>query len=202
MLPELDIRSLYPGQAYHRHVIGRTIKLPATERREPRHFGPLVSVLVFLPLLVIASVASLPVVPIFAWQQRRNKRLLADAMAKGDRVILWPDFVQALGTKRGTLIVEGDPRKGPNLWWTAHDVCATSPYPCSRDIGALFDPKYRPFRVWCHENYTSPTTGTALLVTGGEGQRRGFALGATEDERGSGIFEDVLTVLTTYGGRR
>ena len=172
------------------------------EQSERRHFGPLVGVLVFLPLLVIASIASLPVVPVLARQQRRRKRLLAVAMEKRDRVIHWPDFIRALGTKRGTLIVEGDPRKGPNLWWTEQDVCATSPYSCSRDLGTLFSPKYRPFRVWCYENYASTKTGSAFLVVGGEGQRRGLAIGTAPDERGTGIFEDVPTVLITYGGRR
>jgi hypothetical protein len=122
-------------------------------------------------------------------------------MTAKNRVMPWPEFVQALEEKRGTLIVEGDPRKGPNFWWTAENVRSMSPYSCSCDLGTLFDPSYRQFRAWCNERYASPATGRAFLVLGGEGQRQGFAIGGKEDEIGSGSFKDMPTILTLSGGR-
>ena len=112
----------------------------------------------------------------------------------------WADFVTAMEQKRGTLIVEGDPHKGPNLWWTPEDILSASPHPCSSDLRALFDRSYGPFREWCYERYTSPATGIASLVVGGEGQPRRFAIGSEEGEAGVGIFKDVPTVLTSGRG--
>ena len=153
--------------------------------------------LVFMPLLAIAALISLLFTPIAALWEKRKKRLLKDAMTAKNRAMQWPEFVQALEEKRGTLIVEGDPRKGPDFWWTSENIRTVSPHSCSCDLGTLFDRNYKPFRAWCYERYTSPATGTALLVLGGEGQRRGFAIGSEEDEIGVGIFKDVPTVLTS-----
>jgi hypothetical protein len=160
-----------------------------------------VGLFVFLPLMVQAALVSLPFIPIAAWSQKRTRSLLTNAMKAKDRVIQWPEFVQVAEEKRGTLIVEGDPRKGPNFWWTEENVHSLSPHSCSCDLGTLFDRSYRPFRGWCYERYTSPATGTALLVLGGEGQRRGFAIGSEEDEIGTGMFRDMPTVLTSRRGR-
>jgi hypothetical protein len=121
-------------------------------------------------------------------------------MTAKNRVMQWPEFVQAVQEKHGTLIIEGDPRKGPNFWWTAENVSSLSPHPCSCDLGTLFDRSYKPFRAWCYERYT-PATGIALLVLGGEGQRRGFAIGSEEDEIGTGIFKEIPTILTSSRGR-
>jgi hypothetical protein len=65
----------------------------------------------------------------------------------------------------------------------------------------MFDRSSRPFRAWCYERYTSPATGIAILVLGGEGQRRGFAIGGEEDEIGTGIFKGMPTILTSSRGR-
>ena len=152
-------------------------------------FGPVVGLFVFLPLMVIASALSLPFVPIAAYWNRRKRRLLIQAMTRQSRVLPWPDFVRCLEEKRGTLIVEGDPRKGPQLWWTPEDVRGVSPSRCSESLSSLFDQSYAPFMQWSFERYTSSLSGSALLVLGGEGQRRGFAIGSEEDELGRGIFE-------------
>lgn len=151
--------------------------------------------------MAIAALVSLPFIPIVAFWERRKKSVLAESMTRTKRALLWPDFVRALEEKHGTLIVEGDPRKGPNLWWTTESVSAVSPHRCSCDLGSLFDRNYRPFRMWCYERYISPTTGTAFLVLGGEGHRRGFAIGTDEEDIGSGIFQNVPTVLIGRRGR-
>jgi hypothetical protein len=151
--------------------------------------------------MAIAALVSLPFLPLVAWCQKRKKQLLAERMTKQNRSMLWADFVRAAEGKHGTLIVEGDPRKGPNLWWTADNIRAVSPYPCSDSLGTFFERSYKPFRKWCRERYTNPVTGTALLVLGGSGQRRGFSIGSEEDERGTGIFENMSTVLITHRGK-
>lgn len=152
--------------------------------------------------MAIAALVSVPFSPIVVWREKRKRRLLTDAMTAQNRVMQWPEFVAALQEKRGTLIIEGDPRKGPNFWWTPEDVCGLSPHPCSRDLGTLFNRSHQPFRAWCNERYTSPATGSAFLVLGGHGQRWGFAVGAEEDEIGTGTFKDMPTVLTSSGKRK
>ncbi len=180
---------------------GEPITIFGSQRKGPKEFGPLVGLFVFVPLMAIAALVSLPFLPFAAWWERRKTRLLTDAMTAKNRVIQWPEFVQTLREKRGTLIIEGDPRKGPKFWWTAEKVSSLSPYPCSSDLGTLFDRSYRPFRAWCYQRYISPATGSAFLVLGGEGQRQTFAVGSEEDETGTGIFKDMPTVLTSSRGR-
>ena len=175
--------------------------ISGSQRKRPKKFGPLVGLFVFMPLLAAAALVSLPLAPLIVARKKRKNRLLAEAMRAKNRVMEWPEFVQALNEKRGTLIVEGDPFKGPNFWWTAEDVRSLSPHPCSSPLGALFDRAYRPFRAWCHEHYVSPATGVAFFVLGGEGQRWGFALGGEDDEIGTGIFKDMPTILIGRRGR-
>ena len=184
--------------AYHVPMHGETITIFGSQRKGPREFGPVAGVFVFLPLMAIATLISLPFLPVVAHWEKHKKRLLADVMTRQKRALQWEDFTKALEEKRGTLIVEGDPFKGPNLWWTSDDVRSASPYRCSCDIGTLRDRGYDPFMQWCYERYLSPKIGHAFLVLGGEGQRRGFALGSQEDElAGTGIFKDMPTVLVT-----
>jgi|SRR5579872_5884414 len=183
-------------EAYYVSVRGEAIATVGSGPKGRRKFGPIVSVFVFLPLMMIFALISLPFTPLVAWWKKRERRLLIDAMKAKNRVMQWPEFVQALEEKRGTLIVDGDPMKGPNFWWTREDVRSVSPVPCSCDLGSLFDRAFEPFRAWCFQRYTNPTTGSALLVLGGEGERRGFAIGSEEDEIGTGIFKDMPTVLT------
>jgi hypothetical protein len=177
------------------------ISILDSQPKKPKEFGSLVSLVVFVPLMAIAALVSLPALPVVAYWEKRRRRLLTHAMTAKNRVMQWPEFVQAVEEKQGTLIVDGDPRKAPNFWWTAEDICSISPHPCSCDLGALFDRSYEPFREWCYERYTSPATGGAFLVLGGEGQRRGFAVGTEEDESGNGIFKDMPTILTSRRGR-
>jgi hypothetical protein len=181
---------------------GETITIFGVPRKEPRKFGPFMGMFVFLPLMVIAAALSLPFMPLVAWWRKREKRLLAESMTKQNRVMRWSDFVQVAEEKRGTLIVEGDPRKGPHLWWTSEDVRAISPYACSDDLGTLLNRSYKPFHEWCYKRYANPATGSGLIVLGGGRQRLGFALGNEEDERGTGIFKKISTVLITSRGRR
>lgn len=180
---------------------GEPITIFGSQRKAPKESSPLVGLFVFVPLLAIAALLSLPIGALVAWREKHKRRLLTDAMTAKNRVMQWPEFVQVLQEKRGTLIVEGDPRKGPNFWWTAENVHSLSPSPCSCDLGTLFDSSHRPFRVWCYERYVSPAIGSAFLVLGGEGQRRGFAIGSEEDEIGTGVFKDMPTVLTSNRGR-
>lgn len=187
--------------AYHVRVRGEPISILGSTPKRPKEFGPLVSLFVFVPLLALYALVSLPFLPLVAWWEKGRRRLLIDAMTAQNRVMQWPEFVRALQEKRGVLIVQGDPWKGPDFWWTAENVGSLSPHPCSCDLGTLFDRSYRPFRAWCHERYISPVTGSALLVLGGEGQRWGFALGSEEDETGAGIFKDMPTILTSRRGR-
>src|SRR5438270_988199 len=115
---------------------GEPITTLGSQRKKPKEFGPLAGMFVFMPLLAIVALASLPFLPLVRWWEKRKRRLLTDAMTAKNRVMVWPEFVKALEEKRGTLIIEGDPWKGPNFWWTAEDVRSLSPHPCSCDLGA------------------------------------------------------------------
>jgi hypothetical protein len=172
-------------------VRNETISIVNSGKKEPRESGPLAGLFVFLPLMAVVAVVSLPFLPIVAWWENRRRRLLDESMTKQNRTMSWSQFIQAAEEKRGTLVVEGDPRKGPNLWWTPEDIPSISPHTCARDLGALFNRTYKPFWVWCRKRYISRVTGSALLVLGGDGQRR-EVLGS---EDGTAIFQNIPIVF-------
>jgi hypothetical protein len=99
-------------EPYYVFVRGEPITIFSSQRKGPREFGPLVGLLVFAPLMAIAALVALPALPVVAWWERRKTRLLTDALTTKDRVMQWPEFVQALQEKSGTLMVEDDPRRG------------------------------------------------------------------------------------------
>lgn len=164
------------------------------KKLQTREVGPFLSVFVFLPLLLIGAILSRPLGPIFNWWQKRKKRLLKDAVAKRGGLMPWNDFVPTAEEKRGTLIIEGNIFKGPNLWWTAEDVRAMSPHPYPGDSDDFRSREFQPFRAWCYRRYSDPVTGCALLVVGGGRERLGFAR-SHPDLQGKGIFKEMPTVL-------
>jgi len=128
--------------------------------------GPVGSVLL-LPFLLFAAGVSIPFAVVAAYRQKRNKRILQAKMKAQGRVMEWSDFLRALDDTHGTAIVERYSFKGPVYsWWTPENLYDACPYP-TVDWMTLHEESFLPFAVWCHERYTSPESGRALLVNPG-----------------------------------
>jgi hypothetical protein len=138
-------------------------------RKHPKEFGPLVSVLVFLPVLAIVAVLQMPVLLVAVpWRRWKHRRFVARMQAQ-NRVMIWSDFARCMEEKRGTLIIRGSQIKWLDWWWTEEDIRAVSPHPVpERTLG--YGGKERlallPFRDWCYARYMESTNGRALLVLG------------------------------------
>ena len=141
---------------------------PGAQRRDKK-FGPLVSVLVFLPLLTIVAVLQMPVLLVAVpWRRWKHRRFVARLKAQ-NRVMNWSDFARCMEEKRGTLIIRGSRIKWRDWWWTEEDIRAASPHPVpKRTLG--YDRKEQrallPFREWCYARYIESTNGRAFLVLG------------------------------------
>src|SRR5262249_31585166 len=99
-------------------------------RRGPREFGALAGCLVFLPLLAVAAVISLPY--LFFWKTGMDFKawLLRRKMARQKRIIAWEPFLEVVDRDQGTLICERDHSKAPTRWWwTRDDIYAIAPFP-------------------------------------------------------------------------
>ena len=141
-------------------------------RRGPREYGAVAGCLVFMPLLAIAAVLSVPYgfvwktgMYVKAWLLRRN-------MVKRKRIITWEPFVEAIDRNLGTLICERDHSKAPTRWWwTRDDIYRIAPFPFGDSFSMSFYGEFLPFRKWCFEEYTSPQTGRAVLVLSTDDQK-------------------------------
>src|SRR5262245_6554911 len=101
-----------------------------------------------------------------AWLLRRK-------MARQKRIIAWEPFLEVVDRDQGTLICERDHSKAPTRWWwTRDDIYAIAPFPFGDSLSMSLHGEFLPFRKWCFEKYTSPQTGSAVLVLSTLDQRR------------------------------
>ncbi len=139
-----------------------------TEARAPRNgrdFGLLGGIL-FLPLLFLIALFSLPVTFVAAYFQRRRERAFFLQMQARSRVVPWTDFRRAAEESHGTLIREWYSLKGPvRWWWTSENIYDESVEPIAQaETGSYFDEYNRPFSEWVRQRYTDQNSGSALLV--------------------------------------
>jgi hypothetical protein len=171
----------------------QTLGLERETRRNPkaREIGLPWSLLA-IPVLFIAAGLSLPY-SLFARrvQQRRERAFRAQMQAQG-RVIEWSDFLKAINETRGTLIEERYSFKGPVRWWwtpeNVYDICSHSPV---NWLAMVNDRQFRPFVEWCHQRYTSPDKGQALLVTGALREQAHSLWSRLESESGTERWVEV-----------
>jgi hypothetical protein len=141
-------------------------------KRKVRTFGPFGSLL-FIPLLLVGGLLSIPYTALKRAQWRRRERDTLRAMMAKHRVMEWEEFVEKISSGQGTVIVEHLSSKGGTLWWwTLEDIWAVCPFEAAfTDL--LPDVEHRPFYEWCYKTYTNRDDGTALLVAGSWEQRKG-----------------------------
>jgi hypothetical protein len=92
-------------------------------------FGPIVGVLIGIPLLAIAAAISIPVALIWGRLSEHKQRRFGKKMSRGGRTISLDQLSKAIRERKGTVIFEyRTPHKGPiRRWWTAEDVYARTP---------------------------------------------------------------------------
>jgi hypothetical protein len=132
--------------------------------KEPVNIG-LLGLLVLVPLLLLAAGISIPY-SLAAGQIRLRRQIAFQAKLKArNRTMEWSDFVDALNEHRGTVIEERFSLKSfDRSWWTPDNLYAESLYPIADWLTMRDDPNFDQFSKWCHQRYTSPETGNALLV--------------------------------------
>jgi hypothetical protein len=133
--------------------------------KRPREIDLPWSLLIIPGLLVLAGLA-IPYALVAAPIQRVRERRFRSRMRALDRVMEWPDFRRAADEPLGTLIIERHSLKGPvRWWWTADNLYNACPFAVVNWLDGLWnDERYRPLAEWCHNLYTSPEAGVALLV--------------------------------------
>ena len=143
--------------------------------RKPSHV-PTLFAPVFVLLLLLAAVISVPWTYIQKSVQRRRERKFAGQMNRACRSVHWQEFKQAVQNGAGTTIGEYLSPKGPfRLWWTPEDVRRISPYEWKREQHHAFpviEPDLLPFFEWCYVRYTHPDSGAARLVSVPESERK------------------------------
>lgn len=130
--------------------------------RIPFPFSCVVSLL-FLPVLLIGGVLSIPMTALHQHLQRERERKFLDQMAMVSRVSSWAAVRNAV-PEAGTLIGEYHSPKGPfRIWWTEESISECSPHPCCfEELPWVFESTE--FFDWCAARYTDATTGTAVLI--------------------------------------
>ena len=119
--------------------------------------------------ILICIVVQIPSSIVDSRQRARRQKDFAAQMAAAGRLMRWAELrAQLDAISLGTIIEEDAEDDLYNVWWTPEDIAAASPHPCyfeppcsetGRDIEG-----FRPFFEWCRSRFTSPVSGTALLI--------------------------------------
>src|SRR5208337_1342115 len=127
--------------------------------------------IVLSPAILIYVIVQIPFSIIDQRRRARRQKSFAAQMAAAGRLIPWPEFRSQLdANSQGTLIEEDAEDDLYNVWWTPEDIAALSPHPCCFESpGTRPDMEgFRPYFEWCRSRFTSPESGTALLVDVGK----------------------------------
>jgi hypothetical protein len=175
-------------------------------RDGPRHVNiGLPLSLVFVPLLFIAAGIAIPFSLAATRFQRRRRRKFQDLMKARHRAIGWKGFVDAMDERRGTLIVEtallgswatlhrertflGHAR----WWWTPDSLYAECPHPIADWLTMREDANFDQFSKWCHQRYTNPETGSALLIAKSEAPAGAFSKFCNRLKSGGDTWVEVV----------
>ena len=99
----------------------------SSERSGPREI-PFPLSLLFIPVLLVAGLPSIPVGAVMIVYFRHSERRFVKTMRQEQHVMNGPEFAAVLQERRGTLIEEWFSNKGPvRYWWTCDDVPSVSP---------------------------------------------------------------------------
>jgi hypothetical protein len=137
------------------------------ERRAPTDI-PVPITALLIPIFLIVGALSIPVAGVLAFYFKLSERRFVRQMRSRNRLMDWPQFLQCVAEKHGTMIEEWLSEKGPvRRWWVADDLAEISPFVRpEHGVEALFDSDHQfgPCCAWCYENYTNDRSGSALLL--------------------------------------
>jgi len=98
--------------------------------------------------------------------KRRQERKFATQMKAANRLVSWSEVRSHVENGHGCLISDHLSYKGPvRLWRTQDDVPGVSPYPyvLEESPDSLESPNSE-LDAWCRARFTTPQSGTAVLV--------------------------------------
>jgi len=143
-------------------------------QKRPLHFGK-AWFPIFLPLLLIFGVLSIPYSWLLIVLGRCREQMLRGRMKAAGRLMSWEEFVPRLEEAQGTLIYEfnisGWPGGYFRLWWTPENAYSLYPYPWVDLETTLTEAEFSESQIWCRDRYTTPN-GTAVLVAATKDQTR------------------------------
>ncbi len=145
------------------------MQTPETEKpREQKPFaaalGAILGVLL-IPVLLLGACFAFPYTFVLRRMRQRREHKLKLLMKSRGRFIAWQELVHYLRDAGGTCIEERFSPKGPvRFWWTREDVHRESPYEIIDWFTMRKGFKGEQFVHWCRTRYTSPDTGSAVLV--------------------------------------
>jgi hypothetical protein len=143
----------------------RREKIEDDEPRDGRNLG-LLGELLFLPVLFLLAICSVPVTFVAAYFQRRRERAFFLEMSARNRVVSSTEFQRAAEELRGTVIEEWYSVSGPvRWWWTPENLYDESPEPIADSmVHSRFDESNRFLSEWIRHRYTQRDDGAALLI--------------------------------------
>jgi hypothetical protein len=126
--------------------------------------------LILLPvtfaLILLMAALWIPVCAVMAFRQSIQEARFRRQMQERGRRQQWPLIEPRLVAGEGALIIEQAQKMPVRLWWTADNVLQLAPKqppePEHLDVLLQFAP--HPFVRWCHDRYTDPQAGTAILI--------------------------------------
>jgi hypothetical protein len=123
----------------------------------------------FVLVLLIMAVVSIPVEFVIRLIQQRKEKHLRQQLAAAGRFIEWGDVEAKLKAGEGTLIVEHCSPKGPiREWWTEADVVAAAPVPLPTSLKSLPAEgrlqRLQDFAKTCSARYVAIEAGSAKLT--------------------------------------
>jgi hypothetical protein len=134
-----------------------------------KRIGGIALLTVLSPAILIYVVVQIPFSILDQRRRVRRQKSFAAKMASAGRLISWPELrLQLNASSQGTLIEEDAEDDLYNVWWTLEDIATLSPHPCCFETScpetSLDMEGFRTFFEWCRSRFTSPESGTALLV--------------------------------------
>ena len=125
-----------------------------------------------LAFCVIFIIVQIPSSAVDHRRRVRRRKSFAAQMSAAGRVITWAELRSQLDASPHGTLIEEHAEEDLYVWWTPEDIAALSPHLCCFDEPC---PKtrsdmevFRPFFDWCRSRFTSPESGTALLVEVGK----------------------------------
>lgn len=137
---------------------------PQEQKRRDTLLGAVLGV-VLIPVVFAGGLFAIPYSIFLRWRRKRHEIRLRALMKAQHRWIGWQEFLRAMNSRGGTCIEERFSPKGPvRFWWTPENVYTESPHEIIDWFTMRKGRRGADFVHWCRARYTSPDSGSAVLV--------------------------------------